>query len=121
MQREDCMQQFEKALQVDTQKMELMVEAMAYFQVYTNASIPHLSVLKQTFGETICTCVRILEAIAIATRADCLENGDVIDYLRVSYTAHKVKSGLSLAWPERFTNETAKWQSTARSYFYECF
>ncbi|PXX80005.1 TIGR01212 family radical SAM protein [Dielma fastidiosa] len=109
--KEDCMQQFEKGIEIMRRKWP-NGEAMAYFQAYTNTYAP-LSVLKQTFEPFVQR--EDIKAIAIATRADCLED-DVIDYLQ-SCTAHKeiwIELGL-----QTIHNETA--MAVNRGHTYECF
>ena len=105
------MTQFEKGIELMRRKWP-QGEAMAYFQAYTNTYAP-LEVLKKTFDPFAHR--EDIKAIAIATRADCLDDS-IIDYLQ-SLTAYKeiwLELGL-----QTIHNETAL--AINRGHTYECF
>lgn len=111
---EDLMTQLEEGRKLMLKKWP-HGKAIAYFQAYTN-TYADLAVLKETFDPFMKR--EDLEAISIATRADCLED-DKIDYLN-SLTAKKeiwVELGL-----QSIHDDTAKRVNRGHTYaqFLDC-
>lgn len=111
---EDLMTQLEEGRKLMLKKWP-NGKAIAYFQAYTN-TYADLDVLKETFDPFMKR--EDLEAISIATRADCLED-DKIDYLN-SLTAKKeiwVELGL-----QSIHDDTAKRVNRGHTYaqFLDC-
>lgn len=111
---EDLMTQLEEGRKLMLKKWP-NGKAIAYFQAYTN-TYADLDVLKETFDPFMKR--DDLEAISIATRADCLED-DKIDYLN-SLTAKKeiwVELGL-----QSIHDDTAKRVNRGHTYaqFLDC-
>lgn len=108
---DDLMTQFEKGIKIMQRKWP-NGEAMAYFQAYTNTYAP-LPILKQTFEPFIKR--KDVIAIAIATRADCLED-EIIDYLQSLTIEKEIWIELGL---QTIHNQTAA--AINRGHTYELF
>lgn len=108
---DDLMTQFEKGVKIMQRKWP-NGEAMAYFQAYTN-TYASLAVLKQTFEPFVER--EDVRAIAIATRADCLED-EVIDYLQTLTKEKEIWIELGL---QTIHNQTAA--AINRGHTYETF
>lgn len=108
---DDLMTQFEKGIKLMRRKWP-MGEAMAYFQAYTNTYAP-LPILKQTFDPFIKR--EDVKAIAIATRADCLDD-EIIEYLQTLTNEKEIWIELGL---QSIHNQTAA--AINRGHTYETF
>lgn len=108
---DDLMTQFEKGIEMMRRKWP-HGEAIAYFQAYTNTYAPLIK-LKQTFAPFVKR--DDVKAIAIATRADCLEK-DVIDYLQTLTKEKEIWIELGL---QSIHNQTAA--AINRGHTYETF
>lgn len=108
---DDLMLQFDKGVKIMQRKWP-HGEAMAYFQAYTNTYAP-LKTLQQTFDPFVKR--EDVRAIAIATRADCLED-EVIDYLQTLTKEKEIWIELGL---QTIHNQTAA--AINRGHTYELF
>lgn len=108
---DDLMLQFDKGVKLMQRKWP-HGEAMAYFQAYTNTYAP-LKKLQQTFDPFVKR--EDVRAIAIATRADCLED-EVIDYLQTLTKEKEIWIELGL---QTIHNQTAA--AINRGHTYELF